>query len=101
MKHKVKVTVLETTANAELQYGFLADPESGPCSCFNMGDVFEFQREAQRDDFYIFGRGCGITKDGQLADFPCAEARDCISCYVYAGLQDGLYGRRPLLFVGF
>lgn len=51
MKHKVKVIVLETTANAELQYGFLADSESGTCPCFNMGDVFEFQREAQRDDF--------------------------------------------------
>ncbi len=50
---------------------------------------FEFQREAKRDDFYIFGRGCGITKDGQLADFPCAEAWGCISCYVYAGLQGG------------
>lgn len=55
------------------------------------GDVFEFWREADRDDFYKFGRGCGVTKDGEMADFPCAEAWDAISRYIYAGLQGGAF----------
>lgn len=42
MKHKVKVTVLRTTVNGDLQEEYLADPESGSCPCFRPGDVFEF-----------------------------------------------------------
>lgn len=57
MKHKAKVTAFEATVNAELQREFLADPESGPCPCFNKGDIFEFRHEVQRDDFYKFGAG--------------------------------------------
>lgn len=92
MKHRVKVTVLKTTVDEELQKEYLANPDSGACPCFKIGDTFEFWREAERDDFYKFGRGCGM-RDGDEGerDFPCAEAWDCISRYVYSGLQGGAF----------
>lgn len=92
MKHRVKVTVLETTVNEKLQKEYLADPKSGTCPCFAPGDVFEFWRERDRDDFYKFGRGCGLraSEEGER-DFPRAEAWDCISRYIYAGLQGGAF----------
>lgn len=93
MKHKVKVTVLRTTVNGDLQEEYLANPESGSCPCFKPGDVFEFWREPDRDDFYKFGRGCGFREGDESLDFPCAEAWDCISRYIYSGLQGGAFMR--------
>ncbi len=85
MKHRVTVTVLDTTVNEALQKRYLAAPQSGPCPCFKPGDVFEFWREGGRDDFYRFG---GEDR------FPCAEAWDCISRYIYTGLQGGAFMHR-------
>ena len=82
MRHRVKITVLDTTLNEELQRRYLANPESGVCPCFKKGDSFDFWREEDRDDFYKFG----VEKP-----FPCAEAWDCISRYVYTGLQGGAF----------
>lgn len=82
MKHRVKVTVLDTKVHEDLQREYLADPASGACPCFKKGDVYEFWREDDRDDFYRFG---GDNR------FACAEAWDCISRYVYAGLQGGAF----------
>ena len=90
MKHICKVTVLERKVFPDLQREFLANPESGPCPCFQEGQVFEFHREPERDDFYRLGRG---TLEGG-GDFPCGEAWDCISRYVYAALQGGAIMRR-------
>ena len=42
MKHKVKVTVLDKKLYPELQQQYLADPESGACPCYNVGDEFIF-----------------------------------------------------------
>lgn len=92
MKHRVTVTVLETTVNKHLQQAYLANPESGPCPCFQAGDTFEFVREAERDDFYKLGRGCGFRAgEDEARDFPCGEAWDCISRYIYTGLQGGSF----------
>ena len=95
MKHKVKVTVLDKKVYKDLQKKYLANPDSGDCPCFEIGDVFEFHRHAERDDFYKFGKGCGYREsadgDGEAIDFPCAEAWDCISRYVYSGLQGGAF----------
>lgn len=82
MKHRVKVTVLDTTVNKDLKRTYLADPESGPCPCFSKDDTYEFWREGDRDDFYRFG---GDKR------FPCAEAWDCVSRYIYTGLQGGAF----------
>ena len=85
MKHECRVTVLRKTVFEDLQEAYLADPKSGACPCFEEGQVFEFHREDGRDDFWKFGRGC--RSDG--GDFPCAEAWDAVSRYVYAALQGG------------
>ena len=85
MQHICRVEVIDTLCFPELQRRYLADPESGPCPCFEKGQVFEFHRTPERDDFYRLGRGAGA--DG--GDFPCGEAWDCISRYVYAALQGG------------
>ena len=85
MKHRAKVTVLRRSCFEDLQKHYLADPASGPCPCFQEGQVYEFWREVERDDFYKLGRN---TLQGG-GDFPCGEARDCISRYVYTALQGG------------
>lgn len=85
MKHQCRVTVLETKCFGDLQERYLADPASGPCPCFEAGQEFLFDREPGKDDFWHFGRAA--RTDG--GDFPCAEAWDAISRYVYTALQGG------------
>lgn len=82
MKHECKVTVLETKLFPDLQREYLADPESGVCPCFEVGQEFTFRRDAEHDDFWHFGRDLNPA-------FPCAEAWDCISRYIYTALQGG------------
>lgn len=72
--HKVKVTVLRKECFTDLQEEYLADPKSGPCPFFQVGQEFIFDR----DDFTYTGRG----------QF-CAEAWDCVSRYIYTALQGG------------
>ena len=78
MQRECKITVLETKVFSDLQEKYLADPKSGPCSCFKAGDTFVLKRTPEQDDFYhlMNGRFCG-------------EAWDAISRYVYAALQGG------------
>ena len=52
MKHKVKVTVLDKKLYPELQQQYCANPSSGVCPCYNVGDEFEFYRDDVRDDFW-------------------------------------------------
>lgn len=82
MKHQCRVTVLETKCFPELQERYLADPASGPCPCFAAGQEYLFEREDGKDDFWHFGRDLDPK-------FPCAEAWDCISRYIYTALQGG------------
>ena len=74
MKHKCKITVLETKVFTPLQEKYLADPKAGACPLFRPGDTFLIES----DDFWHMLHG----------KF-CAEAWDCISRYVYAALQGG------------
>lgn len=85
MQHKVVVTVLKRNCFGDLQEEYLADPKSGPCPCFEEGQVYEFYRNESRDDFYKLGKGTLVGG----GDFPCGEAWDCISRYIYAALQGG------------
>ena len=66
MKHKVKVTVLDKKLYPELQKQYCADPESGACPCYNVGDEFVFYRDDERDDFWHMGLNT-------------LEARKCLS----------------------
>lgn len=86
MRHRCRVTVLETKVFPDLQERYLADPASGPCPCFAAGDVFEFDRTPEKDDFYHLGRGTRVTDGG---DWPCGEAWDAVSRYIYTALQGG------------
>ena len=78
MQHECKITVLEKKVFADYQEKYLADPKSGPCPFFNVGDTFILKRTPEQDDFYnmMNGKFCG-------------EAWDAISRYVYAALQGG------------
>lgn len=96
MKHRCKVTVLETKVFPELQETYLADPKSGPCPCYHAGDEFLFCREDGRDDYWHLGLNTLVKTMGNadlVAGGPklpfCSEAWDCISRYIYAALQGG------------
>ena len=69
MKHKCKITVLETKCFPELQEKYLAEPKSGPCPFFKTGDTFLLKRTPQQDDF----------ANSHFAD-------DVILCTLFSGL---------------
>lgn len=96
MKHKVKITVLDTKLFPELQQCYCANPCSGKCPCYNKGDVFIFERDGNRDDYWHMGLDTLVNTEADpntVAGGPkmpfCSEAWDSISRYIYAGLQGG------------
>ena len=52
MQYECKITVLDTKVFPELQEKYLANPKSGKCPFFNVGDTFVLKRTAEQDDFY-------------------------------------------------
>lgn len=76
--YKVKITVLRKEVYPDLQKEYLANPEAGVCEFFEVGQEWILERNEERDDFHYMMHG----------KF-CAEAWDCISRYVYSGLQGG------------
>ena len=104
MTYTCKVTVLDKKLYPELQEQYCANPQSGKCPCFNVGDEFIFERNDQKDDFWHCGAGTLIKsgkEESQSATPPgtahcgsdgvpfCSEAWDAISRYIYAALQGG------------
>ena len=93
---KCKMTVLKKECYTDLQQQYCADPQSGACSCYHVGDEFVFERNDERDDFWHMGINT-LTKTNAdpstVAGGPqmphCSEAWDCISRYIYAALQGG------------
>lgn len=78
MQYKCKITVIDKKCFSDLQEKYLADPRSGSCPFYNVGDEFVFERYGDEDTFWREGNGT-----------QCAEAWDCISRYVYTALQGG------------
>lgn len=78
MQYKCKVTVIDKKCFTDLQERYLADPKSGVCPFYNIGDEFIFERYGDEDTFWREGNGT-----------QCAEAWDCISRYIYTALQGG------------
>lgn len=78
MEHKCKITVLRKECYRDLQEEYLADPNSGVCPMFEVGQEFILERNGERDDFWHM-------LDGKF----CFEAWDAISRYVYTALQGG------------
>ncbi len=96
MKHKVRLTVIDKKLFPELQENFCDDPRSGVCPCYNVGDVFEFYRDGERDDFWHCGLNTLVSTSSDpdtIAGGPkmphCSELWDAISRYIYTGLQGG------------
>ena len=65
----MRLTVIDKKCFPELQEQYCANKEAGACSCYNVGDVFEFYRA-----------------DGPKIPH-CSELWDAISRYIYTGLQ--------------
>lgn len=96
MQHKVKVTVIDKKLYPELQQKYCADPDSGACPCYNVGDEFIFERYGSADDFWHMGLNTLKRTDhpvngvaGGPAIPHCSEAWDAIARYIYVGLQGG------------
>lgn len=64
MKHKVKVTVLDTKLYPEYQQRYCANPCSGKCPVYNKGDEFIFLRDDARDDYWHCGLDTLVKTDG-------------------------------------
>lgn len=52
LRHECKITVIDKKCFTDYQEQYLADPKSGPCPFFNVGDAFLLKRTPQQDDFY-------------------------------------------------
>lgn len=78
MQYKCRVTVIDKKCFPEYQEQYLADPRSGPCPFYQVGDEFLFTRYEDEDTFWQMGKGT-----------QCSEAWDCISRYIYTALQGG------------
>ena len=50
--HECKITVIDKKCFTDYHEQYLADPKSGPCPFFNVGDAFLLKRTPQQDDFY-------------------------------------------------
>ena len=93
---KCKMTVLKKELYTDLQEQYCADPKSGVCTCYHVGDEYIFERSDARDDFWHMGLDTLVKTDADpdaVAGGPkmphCSEAWDSISRYIYAALQGG------------
>ncbi|MCR4963500.1 MAG: TIGR04076 family protein [Firmicutes bacterium] len=96
MKHKVKLTVIDKKLYPKLQQQYCANPNAGPCPCYNVGDEFMFYRDDVRKDFWRLGWNTLVKTNADpdtVAGGPkiphCSELWDAIGRYIYAGLQGG------------
>ena len=64
MKHRVKVTVLDTLLYEDLQREYCQNPCSGKCPVYNKGDVFVFYREDGKDSFWQCGLNTLVSTEG-------------------------------------
>ena len=74
MSRKCKITVLRKECYPDLQREYLANPESGPCSMFEVGQEFILDRQSYQS-----------MNGGNF----CMEAWGAIHHYVYSALQGG------------
>lgn len=78
MQYKCRVEVIDKKLFPDLQEKYLADPKSGPCPFYQIGDTTIFERYGGEDTFWYMAKGAH-----------CGDAWDCISRFIYAGLQGG------------
>lgn len=78
MQYKCKVEVIDKKLFTDLQDKYLADPGSGVCPFYEIGNTTIFERYGEEDTFWTQAKGAH-----------CSEAWDCISRYIYTALQGG------------
>lgn len=78
MQYKCRVEVIDKKLFADYQDKYLADPNSGVCPFYEIGDTTVFERYGGEDTFWTQAKGAH-----------CSEAWDCISRYIYTALQGG------------
>lgn len=78
MQYKCKVEVIDKKVFPDLQEKYLANPKSGACPFYQIGDTTVFERYGGEDTFWTLAKGAH-----------CAEVWDCISRYIYTALQGG------------
>lgn len=78
MQYKCRVTVIDKKIFPDFQRQYLADPDSGACPFYEIGEETLFERYGGEDTFWTQAKGAH-----------CAEAWDCISRYIYTALQGG------------
>ena len=78
MQYKCRVEVIDKKLFPDLQGKYLADPKSGVCPFYDIGDVTVFERYGGEDTFWTQAKGRH-----------CSEAWDCISRDIYTALQGG------------
>ena len=81
MQHKCKVTVIDKKLFPDLQEKYLADPKSGACPFYEIGQEFVFERYGGRDDFWREGNGTQCAKPGTasaaISIRHCKGAQSC------------------------
>lgn len=81
MLHKCKMTILDKKLYPELQEAYCADPQSGPCPCYHVGDQYLFEQYDGADDFWKMGAGTLIKAPTAPTASPAARAgRTAPSC---------------------
>ena len=69
MQHECKITVIDKKCFTDYQEKYLADPKSGPCPFFNVGDEFILKRTPQQDDDFrtqFIGILNTLQKEGKI-----------------------------------
>lgn len=110
MKHKVKVTVIDKKLYPELQARYCADPNSGECPCYNIGDEFIFERDGDTDHFWHGGLNTLVKTNADpdtVAGGPkmpnCSEMWDAVSMRGWMKDENVMIaccsdGTRPVVF---
>ena len=84
MKHRVKVTVLDTLLYEDLQREYCQNPCSGKCPVYNKGDVFVFYREDGKDSFWQCGLNTLVSTNGNPAEVAGGSAKPfCSEAYLH------------------
>ena len=98
MKHECKITVIDKKYFTDYQEKYLADPKSGPCPFFNVGDEFILKHTPQQDDFYHLMIGIRqrmLIPDGRTLELSQERAFRAFNNHITALIaKDGEYRGR-------
>ena len=80
MRHECRITVIDKKCFTDYQEQYLADPKSGPCPFFNVGDTF-----------LVYGVSGALATvymtSGNLSGYGGNIKTSTIYYYLYGGMQ--------------